>query len=90
MTTFDKDNLPSDPATWPLYQKDVLTRMVKIDGPFTVMTDEGSLCCDDGYLAMDSRGNFYPIATEEQALSYKPAGAPTPVAEESDTPDEAA
>lgn len=73
MMTFSTDNLPSDPDTWPRYRKTALTRMIRVDGPFTVETSEGPLHCDDGYLAIDARGYPYPLAASEQALIYEPA-----------------
>ncbi len=73
MTTFSTETLPSDPGTWPEYRKVSLTHALKIDGPFTVETSEGSLSCSDGYLAVDARGYPYPIATDEFALIYEPA-----------------
>jgi len=67
---FTVDQLPSDPETWPTYQKRVSTRAIKIDGPFSVDTSEGLLNCKDGYLAIDARGYPYPIATDEFHLIY--------------------
>jgi len=71
---FSTANLPSDPATWPKWRKVALTSMLKIDGPFTVETREGPLTCQEGYLAVDARGYPYPIATDEHAKIYEPAG----------------
>lgn len=56
---------------WQQYIKVVPTSMIKVDGPFTVETSEGPLHCQDGYLAKDARGYFYPIATDEQKLIYR-------------------
>lgn len=69
MHTFDAENLPSNPATWPLWDK-VPTSAMRIDGPFTVQTPEGPLTCDDGWLAVDARRQPYPIAADEFTLSY--------------------
>jgi hypothetical protein len=74
VTTFSVDQLPGVPEQWSLYRKKSLTRAVRIDGPFTVETSEGPLTCQDGYLAMDARGYPYPIAADEFALIYEPAG----------------
>lgn len=71
MHTFSTEHLPSDPATWGTYRKQVPTQAIKIDGPFTVNTSEGPLTCSDGYLAMDARGYPYPIATDEFELIYE-------------------
>ena len=69
--TYDTDNLPSDPATWPEFRKPALTRMVRIDGPFVVDMPEGPAPCDDGWLAIDARGYPYPIAADEQSQIYR-------------------
>ena len=68
-----KDNLPGDPADWKRFRKTALTPMVRMDGPFTVQTDEGPLTCQDGFLAIDARGFPYPIAADEHAKIYEPA-----------------
>jgi hypothetical protein len=46
--------------------------MVRIDGPFVVETSEGTVMCEDGWLAVDARGYPYPIADDEQVLIYEP------------------
>ena len=56
-----------------LYRKKVLTRAVRIEGPFTVETSEGLMRCADGFLCMDARGYPYPVAADEFALIYEPA-----------------
>lgn len=63
-----------DPEHWPSYRKRTLTRAMRIEGPFTVRTDEGELTCEDGWLAIDARGYPYPIAADEFELIYEPAG----------------
>lgn len=68
---FAVDNLPAD--GWRPFRKVALTSMVRINGPFTVMTSEGPLHCDDGWLAIDARGYPYPIADAEKELIYVPA-----------------
>lgn len=68
---FSTENLPGGP--WTKYRKTALTSMVRIDGPFTVLTSEGPLYCEDGFLAVDARGYPYPIAADEQALIYEEA-----------------
>lgn len=69
MTTFSQDHMPDD--GWQTYRKTSVTRAVKVEGPFTVQTSEGSLTCADGYLAVDARGYPYPIATDEFTLIYE-------------------
>lgn len=68
---FSTENLPGDPADWDLFRKTALTRMKRIDGPFTVQTSEGPLRCENGFLAMDARGYPYPIAVDEQVKIYE-------------------
>jgi hypothetical protein len=67
---FDKDNLPSD--GWGEYRKDVVTRAVRIDGRFEVVTREGTLGCEDGWLALDLNGDPYPIAADVFSSIYVP------------------
>jgi hypothetical protein len=69
---FSRDNLP--PAEqFARYRKRHLTAATRIDGPFTVCTQEGELSCPDGWLAIDSRGWPYPIAADEFDAIYEPA-----------------
>lgn len=67
---YSRDNLPSDPATWTGYRKKTVTRALRIEGPFTVLTAEGPLTMPDGYLAIDSRGWPYPIDAREFEAIY--------------------
>ena len=70
--TYQRDDLP--PAEqFASYRKRHLTRAVRIDGPFRVVTQEGELSCQDGWLAVDSRGWPYPIADDEFRAIYEPA-----------------
>lgn len=71
MPIIDHSNLPSDPSTWPKWRKKVVTSAIKMEGPFTILTSEGQLTCQDGYLAVDARGYPYPIATDEFNLIYE-------------------
>lgn len=59
-------------AEAPTYRKKVLTRAVRIKGPFRVLTSEGPLTCTDGYLALDAHGYLYPIARQEFEMIYIP------------------
>jgi hypothetical protein len=66
---FSKENLPSEPTNWSEYRKKVLTKAVRIDGPFRVITSESEnepFYCEDGYLAIDP----YAIAKEEFEKIY--------------------
>lgn len=53
------------------YRKTALTEAVRVKKPVIVRTSEGQLTCEDGYVAMDSRGYFYPIAVEEFEAIYE-------------------
>lgn len=66
------DNI-TDAGPWQEFYKVASTRMRRIDGPFRVLTSEGEVQCEDGWLALDSRGYPYPIAVDEQAAIYRAA-----------------
>lgn len=70
-TEVDVDNLDAFMAGAKLYRKKKLTRAVRMHGPFTVETREGSLTCQDGYLAVDNAGYPYPIDHEEFVNIYE-------------------
>lgn len=55
---------------WGVYRKLAKTLAVRIEGPFRVQTAEGWLECQDGYLALDSRGYPYPICKDEFESIY--------------------
>ncbi len=55
---------------WKSYKKKVTTKAIRCRGKFIVETSEGTMTCEDGYLAMDARGYPYPIATKEFKLIY--------------------
>ena len=78
-THVSKDMPPSRWDKAKTYQKVALTKAVKMDGPFIVDTSEGPLTCEDGYCAMDARGYYYPIATEEFDKIYVEVGDEAPV-----------
>jgi hypothetical protein len=59
---FSKRNIPL--ANFRFYRKKVLTSACRIKGPFIVETREGTLRCEDGWLALDSNGDPYPIAVD--------------------------
>ena len=61
---FDRSNLPNE-ALFQEYRKIYTTKAVRVTGPFTVVTREGVITCQDGYLAVDSGGWPYPIAADE-------------------------
>jgi hypothetical protein len=58
---------------WPRWRKTHLTQAMRMAGPFTVETREGTLTCPDGYLAVDAHGWPYPIAANEFEAIYEPA-----------------
>ncbi len=57
----------------PQFRKTSLTKAIRMDGPFTVVTSEGPLTCADGWLCFDARGYPYPVALDEFDLIYEPA-----------------
>lgn len=61
MKKFTKDSLEKEPRLWNVYRKDATVPAIRIEEPFEVETTEGTLICQDGYLAIDSRGYPYPI-----------------------------
>lgn len=65
-----RDNLPD--GDWREFRKRGTTSMLRMDGPFTVVTREGPLSCPDGWLAVDRAGWPYPIAADEQRVTYTP------------------
>ena len=69
MKTYKKGNLIT--IDWPCYRKKHLTQAQRILEPFEVETTEGKLVCQDGYLAIDSRGFPYPIDKEEFETIYE-------------------
>lgn len=70
---YSENNLPVD--GWQEFRKKTPTRMLRIDGPFIVDTGVGRVTCDDGYLAVDARGNPYPVSTAVHELIYEPVRA---------------
>ena len=69
MKTYRKGELVT--IDWPCYRKKRLTQAIRISEPFEVETTEGTLICQDGYLAIDSRGFPYPIDKEEFETIYE-------------------
>jgi hypothetical protein len=56
-----------------LYRKVVPTKMVKMDFPFAIESPEGTVTGNAGdYLAMDSKGGFYPVSAEVFEETYRP------------------
>jgi hypothetical protein len=73
--TYTKDDLPK--GGWVEYRKKVTTRMVRMNGPFSVETMHGAVSCLDGFLAVDEAGYPYPIDAEEHARTYEQASTKT-------------
>lgn len=67
---FTKGAIP-DVLTFSLYRKKRLTQATRVSGPFEVETTEGTLRCEDGWLALDSKGNPYPISSDEFDAIYE-------------------
>lgn len=53
------------------YRKKAPTYAIRIEGKFVVQTSDGLVQCDDGWLALDSRGYPYPIDADEFARSFE-------------------
>ena len=73
MKKYSKSSLPSEGKNedcWRIFRKKATTKAIRIDGPFEVETTEGTLSCQDGWLAIDSRGFPYPIADDEFQQIY--------------------
>lgn len=66
---FSRSVLPAE--GWSEYSKQQTTRATRVAGPFEVETREGTLRCDDGWLALDSNGDPYPIAADVFAQTYR-------------------
>ena len=71
METITKDNPSNLKDFGKLYRKKVNTLAAKIDGAFKVKTKEGWLECLDGYVAWDTTGYPYPIATSDFKAMYE-------------------
>lgn len=57
---------------WSKYRKVVPITATRVRGSFIVYTTEGALTCEDGYLCMDSKGYYYPVAADEFEATYVP------------------
>lgn len=71
--TYDRENLPT--GTWADYRQKATTRMIAVVGPFTVTTKEGQYdlpCGWEGFIALDTDGDPYPIEIAVQSRSYEP------------------
>ncbi len=68
MQSFSKSNLPT--GDWFVARKRVSTRFIEIQGPFQVVTQEGEMTCEDGFLAVDEAGYPYPVARDIFFRSY--------------------
>lgn len=71
---FSREDLPD--GTFGEYRKTHITRAIRMRGPFRCVTSEGNIAsCDDGWLAVDSRGFPYPINAIEFERIYARAGS---------------
>ncbi len=71
---YTKDNLPVPVEQMPLYRKTALTPMLDVEGPFTVVTQEGEYHLPEGWrgkLAIDKAGYPYPIEINEYYETYE-------------------
>ena len=70
------ENIHNLGLDYSIYRKVALTKAARIYGPFAVESREGTLVCEDGYLAIDEHGYPYPIARDEFEAIYEPTGNP--------------
>jgi hypothetical protein len=75
MQRFSREDTPGlRKLMYGLYNKRRITPAARIEGTFTVVTREGVLSCNDGYLALDTEGYPYPIARPEFEKIYQGTG----------------
>ena len=69
-----RDNVMAyvDLKVWPTWKKKLPTRAVRMNGRFIVKTREGELVCENGWLALDTNGDPYPIADDVFQKTYVP------------------
>lgn len=65
---YTRDCLPDD--GWEEFSRSNTTKMVRIDGPFTITTKGEEVRCEDGWLALDSDGDPYPVDAQVHRTSY--------------------
>ena len=73
MVRFERGDVGAAQDSWPQWRKVALTRARRIEGPFQTVTREGTLTCEDGYLAVDPDGYPYPIERSVFEDIYEPA-----------------
>jgi len=69
MTKFSLETLGDIP--WRVWRKPGTTAAIRVYSRFEVETIEGTLMCDDGYLALDNNGNPYPVAKDVFEAIYE-------------------
>lgn len=77
MKTYTKDNLPVPVEEMALHRKKKPTPMVMVDGPFTVITEEGPYHLPEGwrgFVAVGPGGHPYAISLESYLETYEPVG----------------
>jgi hypothetical protein len=53
------------------FRKIYRPKAIRMSGPFSCLTGEGNVAsCEDGWLAIDSRGHPYPIGAAEFESTY--------------------
>ena len=70
MRMFFKGAVPP-PDEFKEYTKKGTTRAVRIHGAFVVETREGTMTCEDGYLALDKNDDPYPVAADVFEAIYE-------------------
>jgi hypothetical protein len=72
LPVYNRHHLPAGPTV--MHRKKVLTPMIRCDGPFEVITQEGRYELPPGwkgYIAIDQKGYPYPIELAEQEKTYE-------------------
>lgn len=69
-TAYRLGHLPN--VDWGYYMRIVPFRAVRMTGPFRVWTPAGIVHCENGWLALDAKGNPYAISAEEFERKCRP------------------
>lgn len=72
MDYFTKENLGDhEDLEFLQFRKLGFTEAARVSGTFEVETTEGKMRCRNGWIAIDAKGNPYPIADEVLRASYE-------------------
>jgi len=70
---------PEEALTWPTYiKRPNEVHMKRMDGPFTVDTEEGRMACPDGFTAYDPlTGHYWAVLASYAAIHYVSTDEPS-------------